>query len=55
MKLNGLAANNHIPLWGGLTEENSFYLNTKVQKSGHIPTRESYFNGIRRGNIDEYR
>lgn len=37
LQVHGLAANQHVPLWGGLTEENQFYLNTKVQKSGHIP------------------
>lgn len=36
LKVHGLTANKHIPLWGGLTEDNRFYLNTKVQKSGHI-------------------
>lgn len=37
LQARGLTANSHIPLWGGLTEENRFYLKTKVQKSGHIP------------------
>ena len=37
LRARGLTANAHIPLWGGLTEENRSYLNTKVQKSGHIP------------------
>ncbi len=32
----GLAAEGHVPLWGGLTETNSFYLKTKVEKSGHM-------------------
>ncbi len=36
LKAHGLAAEGHVPLWGGLTETNSFYLNTKVEKSGHI-------------------
>ena len=36
LKARGLTANDHIPLWGGLTEENRSYLTTKVQKSGHI-------------------
>ncbi len=36
LRARGLTANKHIPLWGGLTEDNSFYLNTKVKKSGHI-------------------
>ncbi|MGE7672764.1 GTP cyclohydrolase II [Lysinibacillus sp. NPDC094403] len=33
---HGLAAEGHVPLWGGLTETNRFYLNTKVEKSGHL-------------------
>lgn len=37
LQARGLAASEHIPLWGGLTEENQSYLNTKVHKSGHIP------------------
>ena len=37
LRARGLTAHDHIPLWGGLTEENRSYLNTKVQKSGHIP------------------
>ncbi|MGG2107893.1 GTP cyclohydrolase II [Lysinibacillus pakistanensis] len=36
LKAHGLAVEGHVPLWGGLTETNSFYLNTKVEKSGHI-------------------
>jgi len=36
LQAHGLAAEGHVPLWGGLTETNSFYLNTKVEKSGHI-------------------
>ncbi|MDM5334358.1 GTP cyclohydrolase II [Ureibacillus composti] len=36
LKQHGLLAHNHIPLWGGLTETNRFYLQTKVEKSGHI-------------------
>jgi len=36
LKAHGLTANDHIPLWGGLTEENRSYLNTKIQKSGHL-------------------
>lgn len=36
LKSHGLLADGHIPLWGGETESNRFYLNTKVQKSGHI-------------------
>ncbi|UZD46623.1 GTP cyclohydrolase II [Peribacillus frigoritolerans] len=37
---HGLAAKDHIPLWGGLTEDNGFYLDTKVKKSGHIPKKK---------------
>lgn len=38
---HGLTANRHIPLWGGLTEYNRFYLDTKVQKSGHMRQENS--------------
>lgn len=33
---HGLLADEHIPLWGGKTERNAFYLKTKIEKSGHI-------------------
>lgn len=36
LKAHGLAAEGHIPLWGGLTATNAHYLKTKVEKSGHI-------------------
>lgn len=36
LQARGLAAEGHVPLWGGLTETNRFYLETKVEKSGHI-------------------
>jgi GTP cyclohydrolase II len=36
LKERGLLVNNHISLWGGLTETNRYYLNTKIAKSGHI-------------------
>lgn len=36
LKAHGLSAEGHIPLWGGETETNEFYLHTKVEKSGHI-------------------
>ena len=36
LQSRGLLADDHIPLWGGETESNRFYLSTKVQKSGHI-------------------
>lgn len=32
----GLLSNGHVPIWGGVTETNRFYLQTKVEKSGHI-------------------
>lgn len=40
LRSHGLLAHNHIPLWGGLTETNRHYLETKVKKSGHIPEEE---------------
>lgn len=40
LKDHGLAAEEHIPLWGGETDFNKFYLETKVRKSGHIPETE---------------
>lgn len=36
LQMHGLTADGHIPLWGGVTETNRFYLDTKVGKSGHI-------------------
>lgn len=36
LKAHGLAANGHVPIWGGLTETNAHYLQTKVEKSGHL-------------------
>lgn len=32
----GLSAHGHVPLWGGVTEANRFYLETKMIKSGHV-------------------
>ncbi|MGX9135466.1 GTP cyclohydrolase II [Rummeliibacillus sp. JY-2-4R] len=40
LKEHGLLADGHIPLWGGLTETNKFYLQTKINKSGHIPLKK---------------
>lgn len=40
LKEHGLLAHDHIPLWGGLTETNRHYLETKVKKSGHIPEQQ---------------
>ncbi|MEK5522136.1 GTP cyclohydrolase [Heyndrickxia sporothermodurans] len=36
LKKSGLLADHHIPLWGGKSDYNQFYLETKVNKSGHI-------------------
>lgn len=36
LEAHGLLADGHIPLWGGLTDTNRFYLETKVEKAGHI-------------------
>lgn len=36
LKAAGLTLVKHIPLWGGATENNKFYLETKVNKAGHI-------------------
>lgn len=36
LQAHGLAAEGHVPLWGGLTETNRYYLDTKVEKSGHM-------------------
>ncbi len=38
LQQHGLLADKHIPLWGGMTETNRFYLQTKVEKAGHILT-----------------
>ncbi|RUL56873.1 GTP cyclohydrolase II [Lysinibacillus antri] len=40
LKEHGLLAHEHIPLWGGLTETNRHYLETKVRKSGHITEKQ---------------
>lgn len=37
LKEIGLAAKIHRPLWGDISEYNSKYLETKIEKSGHIP------------------
>lgn len=41
LQKHGLLADGNVPLWGGLTETNRFYLETKVNKSGHILPQES--------------
>jgi len=40
LKAAGLTIQDHLPLWGGESEYNSFYLATKVEKSGHILNSE---------------
>lgn len=40
LQARGMAAEGHVPLWGGLTETNRFYLETKVEKSGHIREKQ---------------
>jgi GTP cyclohydrolase II len=40
LKSSGLIIHDHIPLWGGESDYNSFYLATKVAKSGHIQNSE---------------
>lgn len=36
LKLKGLSTESHIPLWGGESQHNKKYLETKILKSGHI-------------------
>jgi GTP cyclohydrolase II len=36
----GMLINDHIPLWGDITDYNRFYLATKVEKSGHIQNND---------------
>lgn len=36
LQAHGMLADGHIPLWGGLNATNRFYLQTKVEKAGHI-------------------
>ena len=36
LEAHGMLAEGHIPLWGGKTETNQFYLQTKVEKAGHL-------------------
>jgi GTP cyclohydrolase II len=40
LKQNGLTIHDHIPLWGDISEYNQFYLETKVEKAGHIKKSE---------------
>lgn len=39
LKNRGLLAEDHMPIWGGVTETNRFYLETKIKKAGHIATK----------------
>ncbi|MER2107047.1 MAG: GTP cyclohydrolase II [Solibacillus sp.] len=36
LQSHGLLVDGHVPIWGGVTDTNRFYLQTKVEKSGHI-------------------
>lgn len=45
---HGLLAKGHIPIWGGKTETNAFYLQTKIEKSGHIDEKEDIVDDQRR-------
>lgn len=36
LQAHGMLTDGHVPLWGGVTETNRFYLQTKVKKAGHI-------------------
>ena len=40
LKQHGLTIHDHIPLWGDVSEYNQFYLETKVEKAGHIKNSE---------------
>jgi GTP cyclohydrolase II len=40
LRNHGLTAEDHISLWGDLSDYNSHYLATKVKKSGHIPVEQ---------------
>jgi GTP cyclohydrolase II len=40
LRNHGLSVDDHISLWGDLSDYNSHYLATKVQKSGHIPSQK---------------
>jgi GTP cyclohydrolase II len=41
LRSHGLTAEDHISLWGDLSDYNKHYLDTKVRKSGHIPLEQS--------------
>lgn len=40
LRNHGLTAEDHISLWGDLSDYNKHYLATKVRKSGHIPVEQ---------------
>lgn len=40
LKQYGLSAEDHVPLWGDVSDFNKRYLETKVNKSGHIPAKK---------------
>lgn len=40
LQASGLSADKHQPLWGDISEYNKHYLETKIQKSGHIRLEE---------------
>ncbi|MCH1626968.1 GTP cyclohydrolase II [Ferdinandcohnia quinoae] len=41
LRESGLMADRHISLWGDVSEYNKHYLQTKVEKSGHIPVDQN--------------
>lgn len=48
LQQHGLLAKGHIPIWGGKTETNEFYLQTKIEKSGHIDDLQEVLDDQRR-------
>lgn len=40
LRKHGFTSKEHIPLWGGVTETNRRYLETKIRKAGHIPEKQ---------------
>lgn len=55
MEAHGLSVDKHIPLWGGATETNQFYLETKVKKAGHILTEKGGVDSEERSVLHEPR
>jgi GTP cyclohydrolase II len=39
LKASGLSADHHLSLWGDVSEYNQHYLETKIEKAGHIPEK----------------